>query len=191
MLTEMKNRFLGNLKAIKGILDLLPKKGFIENAANENGIPDIKELNQQTQMALLVKHHLGEMLSKTETRSAMGDQLILLMGLTGTVATGIGAPMMGALAVVGGREIARLPRVRTFMSNRMRLLADGEYKELLRGIQTGKKSKEFFKIVRREKANLHKMFPELKAAGFAQQYIPESNPEYDELLKGIPIKEEQ
>lgn len=35
LLTEMRNRFQGNLKAIKGLLDLLPKKGFIENALKE------------------------------------------------------------------------------------------------------------------------------------------------------------
>jgi len=35
LLSEMKNRFLGNLKSIKSILKLLPKKGFVENALNE------------------------------------------------------------------------------------------------------------------------------------------------------------
>ena len=44
LLTEMKNRFLGNLKAIKGILDLLPKKGFIENALKEFSLLE-KSLN--------------------------------------------------------------------------------------------------------------------------------------------------
>ncbi|MHA1432559.1 MAG: hypothetical protein ACTSO7_01815 [Candidatus Heimdallarchaeota archaeon] len=35
LVSEMKNRFLGNLKAVKAILKLLPKKGYIENALKE------------------------------------------------------------------------------------------------------------------------------------------------------------
>lgn len=35
LLSEMKNRFLGNLNSIKSILKLLPRKGFVENALNE------------------------------------------------------------------------------------------------------------------------------------------------------------
>ena len=35
LLTELKNRFLGNLKAIKSILKSLPRRGFIENALEE------------------------------------------------------------------------------------------------------------------------------------------------------------
>ena len=147
-------------------------RGFIENTAKEKGIPDIQELNRQTQTSMLLKENIGDLLITTETRSAIGDQLIFLMGLTGTVATGGGAPLIGAATVVGGREIIRIPRVRSFIGNRLRLIADSEYETLLRGVQTGNKSKRFGEILRRERRLLQKAFPELRLTGISQEKIP-------------------
>jgi hypothetical protein len=148
---------------------------FIEDSAKEKGVPDIRELNKQTQVSMLLKENINDLLIATETRSAIGDQLIFLMGLTGTVASGGAAPIIGAGVVVGGREIVRIPRVRSFLANRSRLMADGDYQVLLRskqGVETGKMSKKLDEIVRRERRLLQKAFPELRLAGIAQERIP-------------------
>jgi len=156
-------------------------RGFIEDTAKKKGIPDVKELNQQTQMSLLIEKNFEKALSKIDTGSALGDQIILLMGLSGSAVSGGLAPLLGSAAVVGGREIARTHKIRSFMSNRFALMADGDYQTLLRGVETGKKSKKFFQILRREKQHLQKAFPELRLAGVVRE-------KKQEIDKRIPIQ---
>ncbi len=143
---------------------------FIEKAANKEGISDIRDLNKQTQTSGLIKKEIGKILDVTETRSAIGDQLIFLMGLTGSAATVNVAPLLGAGVVVGGREIARLPKVRSFISTRLRLMTDGDYQKLLRAVETGNKSgKGVASIIRRETKLLTKAFPELRLGGIISE----------------------
>ena len=148
-------------------------RGHIETIAKKNGIPDIKELNKQTQVSLLTRKHFEDIIGTVDARSAIGDQIIFLMGLTGTVATGGVAPLVGAGAVVGGREIARLPRVRTFIGTRMSLLMEDDFKTLKRGVTTGVKNRKFWDIVRKERKLLQGAFPELRIAGKIQEKAKE------------------
>ena len=160
---------------------------FIEVEADKKGIPDIKELNKQSQMALLIKNHFDDILTTTEGRSAIGDQLIFMMGLTGTVATGGGAPLLGAATVVGGREIVRVPRVRSFISNRLRLMADSEFEPLLRGVETGKFSKKAGQVVRELRRDLQKAFPELRLTGITQEQMEKIPIQLQQFQAGQPI----
>jgi hypothetical protein len=157
-------------RAAKNIANLRKEiREFIELEADKRGISDIRELNKQTQAANSIKREVGDILNVTEVRSAIGDQLIFLMGLTGSAATVNVAPLLGAAAVVGGREIVRLPRIRSFMSTRIRLMTDGEYQTLLRGVETGKKTSAFWRIFKREANLLRKAFPELRLGGIIQE----------------------
>ena len=150
-------------------------RGHIENIAKKNGIPDIQKLNKQTQVNLLTRKHLEDMMGLVDERSAVGDQIIFLMGLTGTVATGGIAPLVGAGSVVLGREVLRQPRIRSFIATRMTLLMENEFKTLERGadIATGVRNKKFWDIIRRERKLIQNAFPEIRVAGKIQEKAKE------------------
>ena len=163
--SQTKAQNLGNLR--------VEIKEFIEKAANKEGIPDIRDLNKQTQASGLINKEIGKIIDVTDTRSAMGDQLIFLMGLTGTAAGLNFAPFAGAALIVGGRHLLRRPQVRSFVATRLRLMSDGDFQKLLKGVETGKKQ-SIMHIINREKQLLFKTFPELRLAGIASKKAQEN-----------------
>ena len=144
-------------------------KDFVEEAAKKHGIPDIQELNRQSQMSLLIKREIGDILDVTETRSALGDQIIFLLGLSGSAATAQAAPLLGSSIIVGGREVVRLPTVRAYIAKRLHHLRGKEFDELLRGVKTGNWTDNAKRIIRKERLMFQSVFPEMRVGGIIKE----------------------
>ncbi len=146
-------------------------RSFIENEANNQGFDKIFELNQQTSLAKNLEDLISKRIIAGKTKSPWIDRIsgiVIGGGITGSVLGESFTPLALAGAGLGGLELLRLPRVKSYFATRLRLMADGEFQELLEVANTGKQTSRARKIIQRERDRFRKILPELRVAGLTQ-----------------------
>jgi len=121
----------GDVKEALGAREIFKQrdkiKKFIEAKAKENGIPNIRELNKNTQVARQIKDAIID----AANRRTPNNLVRLSDFLVGGIGLGVGFdPISAAGIVIGNRLILSNPKVRTFVARQLNKLSMEEVSAL-------------------------------------------------------------
>jgi len=150
---------------------------FIERTGEQNNIPNVRKLNQETQLATGLGKIINKRIATGKTRTPKINRLqgiILGGGVVGAIAAGQVKPFVTSLGILGATEILRIPAVKSYWSTRLRLLSMKDFKALESMADTGKPTSRAMKVIQRERDRFRQILPELRLGGIVQEQQQEA-----------------
>jgi hypothetical protein len=146
---------------------------FIESEAANQGVKDVKKLNRQVQISAGLKESIDHVARAGVERQNVMQRIVVIGAITGgglgvafdqpKVAGFIGAYLLGTEAI-------KNPRIASFLSTRIHLLEEGNFKALQRGVERGVWGEKGKKVVKQILKEIRTLSPEIRAAGIVQQF---------------------
>lgn len=142
---------------------------LISSEASKAGFPDISELNKR----IVFGTDLGADLRKTEFslkgKKSLGDSLIFLLGIGGSIAASSPEFIFTALGITLGRRVVQSPAFRSAMAVKLMKLTDNELTTMTKQLKIGKLSNQNKLKLRKIVREVQKIFPEAQLIGKTTQ----------------------
>jgi len=126
----------GKIGAKGNLVDLNSStRQFIEDEAGKRGLTNVADRNRETILAREFKKVVDARQLIGRQRANVIEKMIAIGGITGWAFSGEYKSLLLSGGIIGGIELAKLPRIKTFVANTLSLMTDGEFKQFLSGLE--------------------------------------------------------